>query len=750
MTTKPHRTHSSTKFDSPNPALTSRKVPNSLPSMKAPYKLQVCDRILSYTRLGTIVFIFCLAATAMAQLPPSFDDTDWTVPPAALPGAPDLYSVPYPRINRTEGTAPEIEIGSKYNTVSYSGSQIRKAAALKEKYPRTMVLRYFPGAYQPDNEGDGGQRSFLSTGPASVGSAVFAGHWLYLAGSRLKTSVDSQALVLTVDDSSRFTAGQDIVIYNGGPGVFLEAEHARITSINYTNGTLTLAARGFKSTPTSHSAGAVVAQHELGAGGTDRTRSPEHWSYNLGTRCPLDANGKQMNVVMAEWLAENLNLDRNGNRIGSFEYDGVLFDGERGYFLTDLLADMDNDLIAEGGLNPSTGENMHGPGSEALYARLRSLIPANKILVGSGGNIRGYADLNGTQCEGYPNFGSSYFSPPEYSLRDQKLASYAYHLHHHAYGPVYTEIISKTPTLLYPHLDNGGSPPTSNSSFRYSFGMALLEDGSYGQKRPGVHDPWWDEFSVDVTPGSATFGQAIPNDETDASQIAKVRAHTGWLGSPLGRRTRVFNPTGFDIAKTLLPNSGFESGLGGWAGHNVGVSLQKGASVFSGSYSLHSSAVLTYLPDIYSASVTSPPVYLAAAKTYTVCFAVRASSQREFGVQFGSGAMQTIVSDTGWKSHVLTFSANAGENALSFYFGRESSDIWLDEIYLFKGNPNGFRRDFQNGTVFVNATSVPRKVRPNGTFRRIKGTQDPINDGSLVGSELVIPAYDAAILVRVP
>jgi hypothetical protein len=280
--------------------------------------------------------------------------------------------------------------------------------------------------------------------------------------------------------------------------------------------------------------------------------------------------------------------------------------------------------------------------------------------------------------------------------------------------------------------------------------MALLENGSYGQKRPGVQDPWWDEFSVNVTPGSATFGQAIPNDDTNPNQIAKVRAHTGWLGSPLGRRTRIFDPAVFDISKTLLPSGGFELGQGGWTSHNVKVSLQTGAGVFQGNYSLHSSPMITYNTDIYSASVTSPPVYLSAAKTYTVCFAVKSSRIREFGVQFGNGAVQTILSDTSWKSHVLTSPADAGNNTLTFYLGRESSDIWLDEIYLFKGNPDVFRRDFENGTVFVNATSVPRTVSTNGTFRRIKGTQDPVNDGSSVGSQLTIPAYDSAILVRVP
>src|SRR2546421_2009295 len=99
---------------------------------------------------GTILYVFSLVATALSGLPSTFDDTDRTVPPAALPGTPDLYSLPYPRLNLTDGTTADMEIASKYNTVSYAASQIHNAAALKEKYPRTMVLRYFIStSYEP-------------------------------------------------------------------------------------------------------------------------------------------------------------------------------------------------------------------------------------------------------------------------------------------------------------------------------------------------------------------------------------------------------------------------------------------------------------------------------------------------------------------------------------------------------------------------------------------------------------------------
>ena len=738
-----------------SPERTNLKLPYAYVNPVKVHRIHNISKIVFYARLGAIASIFSLVATAMGGVPPTLDDADRRVLPAAFPGTPDLYSLPYPRLNLTEQSAgSNIEISSKYNTVSYDGSHILTAAALKAKYPQTMVLRYFvPSSYQSANEGDGSQRSFLSTGPASEGSAVFAGHWLYLAGSTLKTGVDSKALVLAVNDPSLFTAGQYVVIYNGKPGDFLHAEHAKIASINQAKGTLTLAARGYKSTPASHPAGAVVAQHEhnAGGGGTGEPLKPESWSYNFGSRCPFDANGKQITAVMAEWLAANLNLDRTGNPIGSFVYDGVLFDGERNYFYPDSrVVDMDNDLVADGGLDPSTGLNMHGQALGDFYARLRSLIGWSKILVGSNGSMRGYSYLNGTQCEGYPNSDTSYSSPPDCSLSDQKFASYSYHLHSYSHGPTYCEVLSKTPTLIYPHLEDGGKPPTSNSPFRYGFGMALLDDGSYGQKRTGVNDPWWDEYSVDVRPQSSTFGHAIRNDDSSTAQIAKVRAHTGWLGSPLGPRTRIIYPAVFDVSKTLLPNGGFESGQGGWTGQNVNLSVQTGANVFSGIYSLHSSPMITYNTKINAASVKSPPISSSTSATYTLCFTVKSSRTREFGVQFGSGTMQTIVSGTTWLSHTLTFEAEAGINTITFNLGRESCGMSFDKVYLFKGNADVLRRDFQNGTVFVNASSAPRTINPHGKFLRIKGTQDPINDGSSVGLELTIPAYDAAILVRAP
>ena len=99
----------------------------------------------------------------------------------------------------------------------------------------------------------------------------------------------------------------------------------------------------------------------------------------------------------------------------------------------------------------------------------------------------------------------------------------------------------------------------------------------------------------------------------------------------------------------------------------------------------------------------------------------------------------------------MTFTAQstASQN-VSFLVGRDDTPVWIDSVYLFEGNTNIFRRDFDGGTVVVNATERVRTVDLGETFQRIKGTgQDPINNGQRLRSVTIDP-WDAAILVRIP
>ena len=65
---------------------------------------------------------------------------------------------------------------------------------------------------------------------------------------------------------------------------------------------------------------------------------------------------------------------------------------------------------------------------------------------------------------------------------------------------------------------------------------------------------------------------------------------------------------------------------------------------------------------------------------------------------------------------------------------KSESDIW--------------QRNYENGIVLVNATSTSITILLDGTFRKIKGTQDPVvNDGSLV-TQVTLQHKDGIILLR--
>lgn len=62
--------------------------------------------------------------------------------------------------------------------------------------------------------------------------------------------------------------------------------------------------------------------------------------------------------------------------------------------------------------------------------------------------------------------------------------------------------------------------------------------------------------------------------------------------------------------------------------------------------------------------------------------------------------------------------------------------------------PGVVRRDFEHGIVLVNSGAAAQAVELGGTFRRLRGTQDPItNDGSTVTS-VTVPPGDGLVLLR--
>ena len=274
----------------------------------------------------------------------------------------------------------------------------------------------------------------------------------------------------------------------------------------------------------------------------------------------------------------------------------------------------------------------------------------------------GFGSLNGTQLEGLPT--SSNFESPvsNYSEVDGKLSTYSVHMHHGSEGPRYCETRNKQPTSIYPQGANGKQ--TSNATFRFSFGLALLDDGYYGQHNRFAPDPWYDEYSVDVESGSPNFGRAV---RSTPSNESLVRRHKHWMGYPLGPRYRIYDAASFAPGRSLVTIGTFDANIQGWSGNNVNVSRDTSAgNHLDGSGALRASNQLQGGSSWDSAKITGPTVSLTKGEEYTLVFSAKATEHRRIRSSVG-GITEKFSIAPAWTRRVMTFTASKTGNFLFIF-----------------------------------------------------------------------------------
>src|SRR5215207_5428228 len=228
---------------------------------------------------------------------PYLDDSNKSAPGSS--GAPSFDQHLYPRVLQHEmmGGATAYAL-SKYNFIDVHGVSFDAAEAVQSNSPSTMILRHISGReYQGYTQNDPCYIStgvaFAGTGPSSQGGPkaagcnIYAGHWLYKAGSPLTQGATASVLTLHVQDASRFTVGQYVVIYDAPAGSFRNPEHALVAARDTSKKTVTLRSRGYKSSAVSNGVGSIVAQHVLGQGTDNRL-----WAFNFSSRSPKDGSGR--------------------------------------------------------------------------------------------------------------------------------------------------------------------------------------------------------------------------------------------------------------------------------------------------------------------------------------------------------------------------------------------------------------------------------------------------------------------------
>ena len=656
-----------------------------------------------------------------------------------------------PRIMLTETQSMEgtDEQFTKYDVIGIKAGMLWKTERVQKINPGVRVHYGFsPRDYQGEFLRDPCNLSsgipFKSIGPATANCQVYPGHWLYCAGTRLVADVSDTQMVLRVQDTSRIKPDRWVCIYDDPPGSFANAEHARVASVDADAGTVTLEVRGHKGPSLAHRSGSIVAMHVMGRGFTD-----QNWAYNTSLVCPQDASGRIGVEVMADWLRDHHELKGNGQKSGT-RVDGIYFDVDAYFILKDNM-DVDNNLVVDEGIS-AEGVNLLGEGLELFYRLVRERFP-NEPVVGGDRFSRGFGLIDGVQMECFPCAGGNEHTLPlyghdrGYNQCDGNLQRYFFNLNREPVHAGYTENLSKAATALYYYKDRGGEPAPDNSPFRFALGMTLLGNGHFGQQNSKTDpDPWYDEYAVDVTRGSATYGHAIASNPQDESAIC---AHKGWMGLPLADPARVYDSAAFAPDRSLIANGDFSDGTEGWEitslAHEIVQDPDRGPVL---SLPRHNH----YQAQQWRATVKADHVDLVAGREYTLCFAARADSIREIEAQvMPSSSVSVFFCDQKWRRYVHTFVAQqTGRFRPTLRLGREDIPMQVDDIYLFDGNANVFLREFDSGLVVVNATPSAKTIDLGGQWQRIKGTgQDDVNDGSRISS-VTLPPYDAAILVRVP
>ncbi len=643
----------------------------------------------------------------------------------------------YPRVMLTETQSMRGPYNrySKYPIIAAQASNLTAVQAVQNYRPTPFLRMFTPRMtleriFTSISECSHGLGlPFARSTSTTSGCGVWAGHWVYTNGTRLSSNMNAGAGQITVDNPAGFQKNKYIVIYDGNLGQYQNAEHALITGIN--GNTLYLSSR-YKSSSRARSKGAWVRQH------AHSDRGNMTFVYNMSTECPRDPNGNTVGEYMATWLLDNLQKDLRGD-FKNVQVSGLTFDVDTYFDVYNRNADVNNDLIPDGGVSPS-GYQWWGEGIEQFYKILRNRRPGF-VIVGGVQISYGQDSLNGLQIEGFPN--GQLFKPVDtWDELSSMMSLYLYRMGRSLHGPAMVQNIMKNATYTYRTHKNKVSR-FGLAPVRLGLGLTAMDAGFFHHENSASYpDTWYDEYAVYTNRNAGNYGMAVPKTE-----IRAARDNTGWLGQPTGDFVRLDPNNNFARSKAKIAAT-FDTSKDGFYGRNVEVDNTT-AQQMDGAGSLGVSRMNSFDVRPYGASIRGPSMYLQAGKDYTIVFSARASKERMAQVRLGSYGDDVQVGRF-WRRYVLPFRAtSSGTSPFYIQVGRENSEFFLDSVYVFEGDANVFRRDFENGTIIANGSPNDVTVNLGSGFRRILGTQDrSTNNGADLSSTVTIPARDALFALK--
>jgi len=276
--------------------------------------------------------------------------------------------------------------------------------------------------------------------------------------------------------------------------------------------------------------------------------------------------------------------------------------------------------------------------------------------------------------------------------------------------------------------------------------MAQISYG-YGYSPLTVIPPSTLEFARTYYP-YVRFGLALTllNDGFFAHEFGDTYHGNNWwydeldynLGYPLGPAQLVSLPG--PTATNLIVNGGFENPLSdSWSwdaatGCTAAFSQQTtNAAVGSACARIDVSQTTGIDWNIELAQYNRS---LVQGVSYDDTFWARADTNRYISVssQKGSpnwdnyGLYQQVWITTNWQQYTVSFIANAtvSDARLQFFVGASTGTVWLDDVHLTQSPPLIYRRDFNYGSVLLNATRQVQNVSVGSGFHRLTGSQAPM------------------------
>lgn len=373
---------------------------------------------------------------------------------------------------------------------------------------------------------------------------------------------------------------------------------------------------------------------------------------------------------------------------------------------------------------------------------LRQLLGPHKLILANNGAPH-YDLINGSNIENFPRFDTTKDNLPAMPYKDSYVEWYSprklFYSDWASKGiqPNLSTIMTYDyePEPVAGEVLHEISPVTVQGyqKMRFSLATTLMNDGFFTYQlrvwgsRIGTY--WFDEYD-NAGKQKGYLGLPISDSRLALPPLTttdKLGGHGNFSTSTQARNWTLYSSSGYSAsayrssgtAKIVISRSG--------ASRNGVIYYHKNLSVRSGS-------------------------------EYTVRFRARADRPTTMNVRIATDhapwrdwqIFYSVPLTTSWQWYEYSgYSRGSDSDArLVFDLAGSRKTVWLDSVKMQSGSRlNIYRRDFEGGTVLLNASAKAVRIPLGVSMRKIAGSQSPVNNGAL-DSSFILPSRDGLILLK--